>query len=200
MLIRRPKSWELKENQTTPEKLYMNRRQIIAGLGLASGAVTSCAQATTKPDIPGRKLDFSSSKYKIDEPSTPYDLVTSYNNFYEFGTDKSDPAKYAHTLITDPWSIEVEGHAAKTGTFALEDIIRPEEQEERIYRLRCVEAWSMVIPWVGVPLHKVLARFEPTSKAKYVQFVTKFEPNKCAALVGQHWIGPIWRGCAWTKR
>ncbi|VAV99523.1 Protein-methionine-sulfoxide reductase catalytic subunit MsrP [hydrothermal vent metagenome] len=172
MLIRIPKPWQLKENQTTPQSLYLNRRQIIAGLGLASGSIAGGAAATTAPFIPGRKLSFSKSQYLVDAPSTPYGSVTSYNNFYEFGTDKTDPARYAKSLITDPWSITVEGHANKTGTFSLADIIRPDEQEERIYRLRCVEAWSMVIPWVGVPLAKVLARFEPTSKAKYVQFET----------------------------
>ncbi len=184
MLIRRPKSWELKENQTTPHGLYLNRRQLVAGLGLASGSIASCAMAESKTAIAGRKLEFSSSKYKVDAPQTPYPMVTSYNNFYEFGTDKSDPAKHAHSLITDPWTVTVEGHANKTGTFALEDIIRTSEQEERIYRLRCVEAWSMVIPWVGVPLRKILAQFEPTSKAKYVQFVTKFERSQ---MRGTRW-------------
>ena len=98
--------------------------------------------------------------------------ITTYNNFYEFGTGKSDPAANAHTLKTSPWSVQVSGEAGKTGTFTLEDILKPHSLEERIYRHRCVEAWSMVIPWDGFPLADLLKRFEPTSNAKYVQFVT----------------------------
>jgi sulfoxide reductase catalytic subunit YedY len=98
--------------------------------------------------------------------------ITTYNNYYEFGTDKGDPAQYAHTLRTKPWSVQVTGEAARTGTYTLEDILQPHALEERIYRLRCVEAWSMVIPWVGFPLADLVKRFEPTSQAKYVQFFT----------------------------
>jgi sulfoxide reductase catalytic subunit YedY len=184
MLIRTPRPWELKENQTTPKNLYMNRRQIIAGLGLASGAIAGGAQAKAKPKLELPKLTFNKSDYSVSDPLTPEAMVTSYNNFYEFGTDKADPAKYASSLITDPWTVEVEGHAAKTGKFALEDLIKSDDLEERIYRLRCVEAWSMVIPWVGVPLRKVLARLQPTSKAKYVQFITKFDKSQ---MRGTRW-------------
>jgi sulfoxide reductase catalytic subunit YedY len=106
------------------------------------------------------------------EKANTFEEITGYNNFYEFGTDKGDPARYAHTLKTRPWSVQVSGEAAKTGTFTLEDILKPHSLEERIYRLRCVEAWSMVIPWVGFPLADLLKRFEPTSNAKYVQFIT----------------------------
>lgn len=184
MNLRSPAKWQLKENQATPENLYLNRRQIIAGLGLASGSIAGGAFAKTKPVSDLKPLVFAKSDYSVSDPLTPEAMVTSYNNFYELGTDKADPAKYAHSLITDPWSLTVEGEAAKTGVFGIEDIIRPAELEERIYRLRCVEGWSMVIPWVGVPLAKVLARFEPTSRAKYVQFVTKFEPSQ---MRGTRW-------------
>ncbi|MCF6293513.1 MAG: protein-methionine-sulfoxide reductase catalytic subunit MsrP [Robiginitomaculum sp.] len=183
-MIRIPKPWQLKENQTTPERLYLNRRHIIGGLGLAAGLVGGSALAKTKSQSTRKPLVFKKSDYTVADPLTPENLVTSYNNFYEFGTDKSDPAKYAHSLITDPWTITVEGEAAKTGKFAIEDLILPDELEERIYRLRCVEGWSMVIPWVGVPLRKILARFEPSSNARYVQFVTKFERSQ---MRGTRW-------------
>jgi methionine sulfoxide reductase catalytic subunit len=101
--------------------------------------------------------------------------VTTYNNFYEFGTDKSDPARYAGRMKTDPWSIKIEGETTAPGTYALKDVVDFTKLEERIYRLRCVEAWSMVIPWVGVPLSSVIAKFKPTSKAKYVQFITHLD-------------------------
>ncbi len=104
--------------------------------------------------------------------------MTSYNNFYEFGTDKADPAQYAHTLQTTPWQVVVEGECAKPGKLTLEDVLKPHSREERIYRLRCVEGWSMVIPWLGFPLADLLKRFEPTSKAKYVQFETLFDPQQ----------------------
>ena len=103
---------------------------------------------------------------------TPYEAVTGYNNFYEFGTGKDDPARYADAMTTDPWSVEISGHAERTGTFAIEDIINFNALEERIYRLRCVEAWSMVIPWIGVPLSSILEQFRPTSDARYVAFET----------------------------
>ena len=107
-----------------------------------------------------------------DEKANTFEEIASYNNYYEFGTGKGDPAENAHTLKTSPWSVQVSGEAARTGTFTLEDILQPHTLEERIYRLRCVEAWSMVIPWVGFPLADLLKRFEPTSQAKYVQFLT----------------------------
>ena len=181
-MIRVSKPWELSENQCTPEKLYLDRRQIIGSLGLSCGLVASGAIA--KPPAPDLPLVAKTSKWSISDPATPEKLATSYNNFYEFGTDKSDPAKYAHALITRPWAITVEGEADKTGTFSVDDLIRPDELEERIYRLRCVEAWSMVIPWIGVPLRKILARFEPNSKARYVQFETRFEPEQ---MRGTRW-------------
>lgn len=110
--------------------------------------------------------------YQVDDATSSYSDVTGYNNFYEFGTGKRDPAKNAHTLRTEPWSIVVDGETAKPGKVNLEDILKPATLEERIYRFRCVEAWSMVVPWVGIPLADVIKRFEPTSKARYVSFET----------------------------
>jgi sulfoxide reductase catalytic subunit YedY len=109
---------------------------------------------------------------------TPYKDVTTYNNYYEFGTEKEDPAEYAVDFKTRPWSIAVAGECNKPGTYDLDDFIKPYALEERIYRLRCVEAWSMVIPWVGIPLASVIKRLEPTSRAKYVEFTTLYDPRR----------------------
>ena len=113
---------------------------------------------------------------------TPYKDITSYNNFYEFGSSKTDPAENAGSLKTKPWTVTVEGHCEKPGQYALEDFLAPHPPEERIYRLRCVEAWSMVVPWLGIPLNKILPRFQPTASAKYVEFTTLLDP---AQMPGQ---------------
>lgn len=115
---------------------------------------------------------------QADDKVTPEDIVTRYNNFYEFGTDKSDPAAYAHEMTTDPWTVIVSGEANKTGEYAFEDIIKGLDVEERIYRFRCVEAWSMVVPWMGIPLKKVLEQFEPRGNAKFVEFKTLYRPGE----------------------
>ncbi len=126
----------------------------------------------------GTKLpNLVKGEYSTDEDPTKYDSVTSYCNFYELGTDKKDPKRNAKQLKTKPWSLSVEGECGKPGSFELEDFVKPHQLEERIYRLRCVEAWSMVIPWVGFPLADVIKRFEPNSSAKYVEFVTLFDPE-----------------------
>lgn len=180
MLIKKPHRWQLPEREVTAKADFLNRRQIIASagaLGLAglagcSGTEQATAQAGSSTRPLTGALEFRQTGYNIADDSTPYEAVTGYNNFYEFGTDKSDPARYAGAMTTDPWSITIEGHADRTGTFALEDVVDFSALEERIYRLRCVEAWSMVIPWIGIPLADVLRQFEPTSEARYVQFVT----------------------------
>ena len=166
MLITRPP--DIREHDVTDFALYQRRREFLKTLGglalLGSSGLPLLAQATETP--------------ASDETPTPYADVTSYNNFYEFGTDKADPAQYAHTLQTTPWQVVVEGECAKPGKLTLEDVLKPHRREERIYRLRCVEGWSMVIPWLGFPLADLLKRFEPTSKAKYVQFETLFDPQQ----------------------
>ena len=190
MFIKRSRSWQGREADVTPHNLYLDRRRIMqAGGALALTGLVGCgssesqaentaasnstlANSRTQPDISTSGLRYRETAYQVSDPQTPYDAVTGYNNFYEFGTSKDDPARYAHRMSVDPWSIEVEGHAARTGTFDLEDLIDYSALEERIYRLRCVEAWSMVIPWIGVPLADVLRRFEPTSDARYVAFET----------------------------
>lgn len=183
MLIRKPKRWHLPETSVTPQADYMNRRQIMALAGAGGvAALTGCspsssqAQTDTLSGTGTRPadgtLDYRSSSYTIADEQTPHDAVTGYNNFYEFGISKEDPARHAHAMTTDPWSIDVEGLAERTGRFSLEDVVDFGQLEERIYRLRCVEAWSMVIPWIGIPLAGVIERFGPQSDANYIQFET----------------------------
>jgi sulfoxide reductase catalytic subunit YedY len=175
-------------NDVTPEDLYLRRRDFLSRSALAAAAVGAfglgCdpeeAGAVSTPVLPTRTLDTvpGPPELQTDEPPTRYADATRYNNFYEFGTDKEDPARYAGSLRTEPWSVAVEGEVAKPGLVPLEDLLRPHALEERIYRLRCVEAWSMVIPWVGIPLGDVIRRLQPTSKAKYVAFTTLYDPEQ----------------------
>jgi len=174
---------KIHSNEITSRAHYLRRREFIRGSLLASAALgtglggllpAAPARANTRlsPVLP------APAAYRVDDPSTSRKDATRYNNFYEFGTDKEDPSKHAGSLRTQPWSVAIEGEVAKPGLVPLEDILGPFTLEERIYRLRCVEAWSMVIPWVGIPLGKVLERFEPTSKAKFVAFETLFDPEQ----------------------
>ena len=165
-------------SEITPEGVWLNRRRLMqqAGLGALSAlGVHAGAQAAEAP----ARRDLSAAPSSCDgcsttESLTPYSDAISYNNFYEFGTDKSDPARYAHEMSVDPWSVEVGGLVNKPGKLNLEDILAGFDLEERVYRFRCVEAWSMVVPWIGFPLADLLARFEPTSDAKYVAFKTLY--------------------------
>jgi sulfoxide reductase catalytic subunit YedY len=169
----------IKPSEITPEATYMNRRSLLTGAlaaGLLPGILSHCEAATIPAD--GTFADVKKWSGSTDEKPNSFEDISSYNNFYEFGTGKSDPAANAHTLQTSPWSVEVTGEAERTGKYTLEDILAPHALEERIYRHRCVEAWSMVIPWVGFPLADLLKRFEPTSKAKYVQFFTLNDPKQ----------------------
>jgi sulfoxide reductase catalytic subunit YedY len=118
------------------------------------------------------------SGFSTTDTPNSFDEITSYNNFYEFGTSKTDPAKNAGDFKTDPWTVKIEGEVSKPGEFNLEDFLKPYTLEERIYRLRCVEGWSMVIPWVGFPLADLIKHFEPTSRAKYVEFTTLYDPER----------------------
>jgi methionine sulfoxide reductase catalytic subunit len=163
----------IKPSEITPESVFMNRRALLT-TAVAAGLLPSimACEAATLPASGDLFADVKKWPDSTTEKANTLEEISSYNNYYEFGTGKSDPAANAHTLKTRPWSVQVSGAAAKTGTFTLEDILKPHGLEERIYRLRCVEAWSMVIPWVGFPLADLLKRFEPTSQAKYVQFLT----------------------------
>ena len=168
MLIRRPD--DIPASEITDERLYLNRRAFIATSGLlgvaaATGALPGCLKASPTDEQGADKL-------------TPYEDVTTYNNYYEFGTGKEDPAENAGSLRTRPWSVAVEGFVKKPAVYNLEDILRPVRPEERVYRLRCVEGWSMVIPWLGFPLASLINRVEPTSQAKYVEFTTLHDPRQ----------------------
>ncbi len=166
------KSTDIKENDVTDYDAYKNRRQFIksaAGIGLAVMGGSLLEEASAK---------IMTSPYSTKEKPTPYKDISSYCNFYEFGTGKDDPAKNAHTLVTSPWSVVVEGECEKPGKYDLQDLLKPLTVEERIYRFRCVEGWSMVIPWMGVPLADLIKRMQPTSRAKYVYFETLYDPKQ----------------------
>src|SRR5688572_13017814 len=162
----------IKPSEITPESVFMNRRTLLTA-AVAAGLLPSMmsSEAATIP-ANGTFTDVKKWPDSTTEKANTLEEISGYNNYYEFGTNKTDPAKYAHTLKTSPWSVQVTGMAGKPGTFTLEDILQPHAPEERIYRLRGVAARSMVIPWVGFPLADLLKRFEPTSQAKYVQFFT----------------------------
>lgn len=181
MLIKRPA--DIPASEITPEHIYLRRRELMAGAGLfAAGALLPTGLGASEAGSPLEARPatpaLAAKGFYTDEKKTPFEDVARYNNFYEFGTDKGDPAKYADALTVDPWSVAVEGEVARPGTYPLEDLLTGIDLEERIYRLRCVEAWSMVIPWIGIPLHKLLAKLEPTSKAKYVEFTTLYRPEE----------------------
>ena len=168
MLIKRPT--DIPASEITDQAIYLKRRhfmQATAGLALAPLLGTANAGYGNQP------LKYAKpNRFPIDEELTPYKDVTEYNNYYEFGTDKYSPAERAQQLTIDPWSVVIGGEVGKPGTYHLDDILKPHALEERIYRLRCVEGWSMVIPWIGFSLGEFIKRFEPTSKAKYVKFTT----------------------------
>jgi sulfoxide reductase catalytic subunit YedY len=181
MLIKIRPSHDVEPSAITPKALWMNRRRFIetaaagAGIALGAGLLPESAQAMAR----GKPLEgVVKTAYTVDEPLTDYKAITTYNNFYEFGTDKDDPARHSHNFKPKPWKVKIGGEVAKKGDIDFDDLIKPHQLEERVYRLRCVEAWSMVVPWVGVPLGDVLKRFEPTSKAKYVAFETIYRPEE----------------------
>jgi methionine sulfoxide reductase catalytic subunit len=174
MLIRSRLS--LPDSQVTDERLYLDRRKFMA-LGAAAAAMGMVGRAFAAD------LDYAKAAVTLDDKPTPLDAITTYNNYYEFGTDKEEPGILApKRLKTTPWTVSIEGACQKPGTVSYEDLIKPHKLEERTYRLRCVEGWSMVIPWIGVPLSEVLKRFEPTSKAKYVEFATLADPAQMPGL------------------
>ncbi|HAI15128.1 MAG: protein-methionine-sulfoxide reductase catalytic subunit MsrP [Gammaproteobacteria bacterium] len=202
MLIKKPS--DIKPSEITSESVYRSRRRFIRdsgalALGMAVGAGSSSTLSAqdgdslkarapvnmkrTPPDswwedkFATIKPAPDSEPFFTGETLTPYRDVTRYNNFYEFGMDKGDPFANSGEFKSDPWSVEITGEVARPGTYHLEDILKPVDLEERIYRLRCVEAWSMVIPWIGFPLSDLIKQFEPNSKAKYVEFETLLDPE-----------------------
>jgi sulfoxide reductase catalytic subunit YedY len=194
MLIGRPA--DIPSSEITDERLYFRRREFIrlsasAALALAAGPLAAACSAeggaaAAGPLAAGDQTPLSGIKEKVvttDEKLNSFDDITSYNNFYEFGLGKGDPQRYAGRMKTSPWTVKIDGHCNKPADYLIEDLIRPYQLEERLYRLRCVEAWSMVIPWVGIPLASILKRAEPTSKATFVEFTTLHRPTE---MPGQH--------------
>jgi sulfoxide reductase catalytic subunit YedY len=169
MLIRKPA--DLRYSDVTPQQAYVNRRRFLAG-SLAFGALAGTAQAM-------KLSEAKKTSYNVgDEKVTPLEAITHYNNFYEFGTGKEEPAENAKNFKTNPWTLKVEGEVAKPKTFGYDDLTKIAPLEERIYRHRCVEAWSIVVPWIGFPLNALLKQVEPTPKAKYVAFETYYDTKQ----------------------
>ena len=181
MLIRIPGPHDPRPSEITPRGVYLNRRAFMVGAA-AAAAVGGCdapTEAALKPAVKGQPLVATRNQaLSVTDPPTPWDNATTYNNFYEFGTDKSDPALNSHTLRPRPWSVEVGGLCHKPKRFDIDEILRLAPLEERVYALRCVEGWSMVIPWIGYPLSALLKRVEPTGAAKYVEFQTLVDPEQ----------------------
>ena len=179
MLIKVKRRNEVLPSEITPQGIYLDRRRFLrlgAGSAVAAAVLSGglCESVWAGAKLP----NVMKGPYAAKDELTPYESVTTYNNFYEFGTDKEDPARLARSLQPRPWKVVVDGEVAKPGTFDIDELIRPHALQERIYRLRCVEAWSMVIPWDGFPLGDLLKRFEPTSRAKFVRFETLYDPKQ----------------------
>ena len=197
MLIRIPRRSDCIEAQVTPEATYLDRRRFIqratavatalsglpavsyAEVGRYAGVEPVSAPAWLQAKL--QQASWESVTVK-DEAVTPFADATHYNNFYEFGPDKGDPARNASEMVTEPWVVTVDGEVARPGQYSVEDLFSPAQLEERIYRLRCVEAWSMVIPWLGVPLAEIIRRLEPTSEARFVRFETLSRPEQMPGM------------------
>jgi sulfoxide reductase catalytic subunit YedY len=202
MIIRIRKTSDVPSSEITPEDVYLNRRAFLrraaggAAAALVPPALAACADAeagdaaasrpvaggaapgavpTPGQEIPARFRTMTSER---DEPLNSWEEITTYNNFYEFGTGKSDPAERSGDFRPRPWTVSIEGHVAKPGRYQLEDLVKPHTMEDRVYRMRCVEAWSMVIPWYGFPLRDLIRRVEPTGDAKYLEFTTVVRPSE----------------------
>ncbi len=191
MLIRRIASSAVRSSEITPESTYRNRRQFLSEIGLTAAGLlaTACgksaqAPAPTAPGQLGSGPDSgtlsitSRSEHANGETVTPPQTVSQYNNYYEFGTGKEDPAQYARTLKTRPWTVKVSGECEAPGLLDIDELIKPHALQERIYRHRCVETWSIVVPWVGFPLADLIKRFKPNSRAKFVAFETLYDPEQ----------------------
>jgi methionine sulfoxide reductase catalytic subunit len=182
MLIKKPD--DIRSSEITDEKHYVGRRKFIAAAGAVGVAAVGAAWAggVLTPGLLGAGADGSDEHgiagQGLEDKLNSYEDITSYNNFFEFGTDKEDPKANAHTLRTRPWTVQVTGLVKKPATYQLEDLIKPHKLQDRVYRLRCVEAWSMVIPWQGIPLADMIKRFEPLPSAKYVAFTTLLRPTE----------------------
>lgn len=182
MLIKRRKPWDLPESEVTDYKVYKNRRQflntsITAGLALAAAPSIGLGKPVDELQV---YKDLKPSPFSTDEEKTTFEAITTYNNFYEFGTGKEDPSLYASEFPDESqiWKVEIDGECDNPGVYEYDDLVKPFTMEERIYRMRCVEGWSMVIPWIGFPLAELLKRAKPNSNAKYVEFTTLYDPEQ----------------------
>lgn len=205
-LIKIPKGWEIPERLVTPEEIYMNRRRFLTTLSFSSlgawGLIAGCLEksseagtqdsgvAKVRRSIPKPKSPYPApriSKYTVDRPITTEEIAASYNNFYEFTTDKGGVWQLAEKFETHPWEIKLTGHVHKKCTFDIDELIKLFPLEERVYRFRCVEAWSMVVPWVGFSFKKLIDEVQPTSKAKYVRMVSFNRPAQAVGQRTQTW-------------
>ncbi len=186
MLIKRAS--DIRSSEITDKKLYLNRRDFLrattaTAVATAAGVLGADALVEAKGAPHGKKLDgITKSPFSTTEKLNSWEDITSYNNYYEFGTDKDDPEANARNFKTEPWTVAIDGECNKKAVWHLEDVLKGETLQERIYRHRCVEAWSMVIPWVGFPLANLIKRCEPTSKAKFVKFTTAYDPKQMVGV------------------
>ncbi len=172
MLIRREAG--IRASEITDPKLYLGRREFLRAAGFAAAGLATWTEATAfaQEPRPARLPAVRKSSWSTTEPQTPFEAITTYNNFYEFGPDKTSPSRLAGSLRVSPWTVRVDGECAHPADYHLEDFVKPFALEERVYRMRCVEGWSMVIPWAGFPLNEVVKRAGPTSAARFVEFTT----------------------------
>nr|WHW29553.1 putative sulfoxide reductase catalytic subunit [uncultured bacterium] len=192
MFLKSDRGFEIRDSsQVTPRQVFQQRRDLLGRMALGCAGASLAAwsardaraqMAGTSATRPGKLAHLPATRSNLSgamtmEKLTSYEDITSYNNFYEFGTDKADPARHAHSLKPRPWTVAVEGEVRKPKVFDIEELLKLSAQEERIYRLRCVEGWSMVVPWIGYSLSELINRVEPTSKAKYVEFITQADPK-----------------------
>jgi len=205
MLIKKRTGYEIPSSEITPEHLYISRRTFITGAAAAAGAaiLASCAPKTDlggaiRPNESGvtstRPAVIPGQTDELGDPLTDFESITNYNNFYEFTTSKEAVAAKARDFPTSPWQVEVTGHVRRPGTYSIESLLSDFDQEERIYRLRCVEGWSMVIPWQGFPLAALLREVEPTSDAHYVRFETIYDPQNMPGQSSPYFEWPYVEG------
>ena len=180
-------------SEITPREVYQQRRRFLREASVLAAAGVTAALLPAAGEAGQKFHNLRKSPYSLDEKTTAYKDITSYNNFYEFGSGKSDPSERAGNFRTFPWSVAIEGEVKKPAVYQLEDLLKHHPLEERVYRLRCVEAWSMVVPWVGFPLRDLIRRVEPNSRAKYVEFTTLLDP---AQMPGQR-PGLLGAGLDW---